>query len=72
MGLEEKLEKVVARHDELAQLMSAGDVEPARYTLMAKEYAELSPVVGKVGEFKGRARRSAIWPTSWPPRQTPR
>ncbi len=56
MGLEEKLERVVARHDELAQLMSAGDVEPARYTLMAKEYAELSPVVEKVGEFKAARR----------------
>ena len=59
MGLEEKLERVEARHDELAQLMSAGDVAPAEFTRMSREYAELSPVVGKVRDFKEAKRELA-------------
>jgi peptide chain release factor 1 len=45
MSLEEKLDGIAVRHEELAALMSSGDLKPSDYTALAREYAELSPVV---------------------------
>ena len=45
MSLEEKLDGIAVRHEELAALMSSGDLNPSDYTALAREYAELSPVV---------------------------
>ncbi|MBM3564856.1 MAG: peptide chain release factor 1 [Alphaproteobacteria bacterium] len=51
MSLDEKLNRVVARHDELAHLMSAGDAG-RDFARLAKEYAELGPVVRAIGELR--------------------
>ncbi|PCI38032.1 MAG: peptide chain release factor 1 [Rhodospirillaceae bacterium] len=45
MSLEENLKIVQDRHSELSALMSTGDVDPQKFQSMAKEYAELTPVV---------------------------
>ncbi|MEK7245354.1 MAG: peptide chain release factor 1 [Pseudomonadota bacterium] len=44
MSLEDKLARVVARHDELAHLMAVGDAG-RDFPRLAKEYADLGPVV---------------------------
>ena len=52
MSLDEKLNSLVARRDELAQLMSASDgIEAEQYVQLAKEYAELTPVVECIEEL---------------------
>ena len=54
MSLEKNLERVVARHHELAQQMASGEKRPAAdYARMAKEYADLKPIVEAVGELRG-------------------
>ena len=53
MSLEEKLNKVVARHDELAQLMTESAGNSAEFTRLSKEYSDLTPIVEKVRELKG-------------------
>ena len=46
---QEKLNRLVARRDELAQLMSAGQAGDAQgFVRMSKEYAELAPVVERI------------------------
>ncbi len=54
MNLDEKLNRVLARHDELAHLMSAGDLG-RDFARLAKEYADLGPVARAIGELR-RAR----------------
>ncbi len=51
MSLAEKLNKVVARHDELAQLMTERAGDAAEFARLSKEYSDLSPIVGKVREL---------------------
>ncbi|MBI2585859.1 MAG: peptide chain release factor 1 [Rhodospirillales bacterium] len=54
MSLEKNLERVVARHHELAQQMASGDKRSATdYARMAKEYADLKPIVEAVSELRG-------------------
>ena len=54
MSLEDNLTRVVERYAELAALMSQqGDVSPDEYVRLAKEYAELTPVVEAVEELRG-------------------
>lgn len=43
---------LVARQDELTALMSVGDLAPDAYRKMAKEFAELAPVVEKIKELE--------------------
>ena len=57
-GLAEKMSAVIARQDELAALMSAGNVNAASYTAMSREYAEISPIVEKAKAV--RALRTEI------------
>ena len=45
MSLEEKLQSIRNRHEELAALMSAGDLSGDDFTKLSVEYAELTPVV---------------------------
>ena len=45
MSMEEKLRTIRSRHEELAALMSAGDLSGDEFTKLSMEYAELSPVV---------------------------
>ena len=51
MSMEEKFDSLIARQEELAALMSTGDLQPSEFTSLSKEYAELSPVVEKVKEL---------------------
>ncbi|OHC80209.1 MAG: peptide chain release factor 1 [Rhodospirillales bacterium RIFCSPLOWO2_12_FULL_67_15] len=57
MSLEEKLARVVARRDELAHLMAAGRAG-RDFARLAKEYADLGPVVLAIAEL-GKARSEA-------------
>ena len=52
MSMEENFDSLIARQEELAALMSTGDLQPSEFTSLSKEYAELSPVVEKVKELK--------------------
>lgn len=51
MSLDEKLDSLVARRDELAQLMSASHGADD-YVRLSKEYAEISPVVDCIDELR--------------------
>jgi peptide chain release factor 1 len=57
VSLEEKLARIVARHDELAHLMAAGDAG-RDFPRLAKEYADLGPVVQAIAEL-AKARSEA-------------
>jgi len=52
VSLEENLNRVQSRHEELAALMSSGDASAEDFTRMSKEYAELTPVVAAIVEWK--------------------
>jgi len=52
LSLEENLNRVQSRHEELAALMSTGDASAEDFTRMSKEYAELTPVVSAIIEWK--------------------
>ncbi|MCB1784166.1 MAG: peptide chain release factor 1 [Alphaproteobacteria bacterium] len=45
MSMQEKLSSIRTRHEELAALMSAGNLSGEAFSKLSKEYAELSPVV---------------------------
>ncbi|MEM1318180.1 MAG: peptide chain release factor 1 [Pseudomonadota bacterium] len=47
----EKIEQLTARHEEVARLMSENPDQEA-YVKLAREYAELDPVVAKISEMK--------------------
>ncbi len=52
MNLGEKLDRVLARHDELAQLMAEGAGNAGEFARLSKEYSDLSPIVAKIQELK--------------------
>ncbi len=53
MGLDERLDKIVTRHQELSNLMSSGDGGDAdEFVRMAREFAELEPIVNAIGELR--------------------
>lgn len=52
MSLESKFASLVGRHEELAALMSAGNLSGDEFTKLSVEYAELSPVVEVIQEFQ--------------------
>jgi len=59
VSLDDKLNNLVARRDELAQLMSAPDrLDADDYVRLAREYAEIMPVVACIEEL--RAAQSEI------------
>lgn len=59
MKLDEKLDRLIARRDELTGMMSGADAaDPQEFVRMSKEYAELSPVVECIEEL--RALRTEI------------
>ena len=60
MNLDDKLERVVRRHDELAALMSAAGPQDAQsFARISKEYSELSPIVAAIGELRKAQRELA-------------
>jgi len=52
VDLGEKLDRVLARHDELAQLMAEGVGDAGAFARLSKEYADLNPIVAKIRELK--------------------
>lgn len=52
MSMNEKLASILSRHEELAALMSAGNLKGQEFTKLSREYAELSPVVETVKEYQ--------------------
>ncbi|MBK19234.1 MAG: peptide chain release factor 1 [Rhodospirillaceae bacterium] len=53
MNFDDKLDVIVARRDELTQLMSGEQsVEPDEFVRLSKEYAELTPVVECIDEMR--------------------
>jgi peptide chain release factor 1 len=53
MNLDQKLDKVVKRHEELAAALAAeGKRDPQEFVRMSKEYAELSPTVDAIRELR--------------------
>ena len=52
MNLNEKLDKVSARHDELAQLMTERAGDSGEFARLSKEYSDLTPIVEKIRELK--------------------
>jgi len=57
MSWTEKLDQVLARHEDLSNRM-AGDLQPQEFVALSKEYAELTPVVERIKEYLG-ARKEA-------------
>ena len=52
MSWRERLERVVARSQELSDRMASGALAPEEFTAFSKEYADISPIVEKIGEFR--------------------
>lgn len=52
MAFKEKLSQIVMRHEELAALMSAGNLSGDEFSKYSKEYADLSPVVEAITEHE--------------------
>ncbi len=49
MSLEQNLDRVLARHQELSAAMASADhADPREFARMSKEYADLTPVVGRI------------------------
>ena len=54
MSIEDKLDRVVARHEQLSELLSATDgSDPQEYVRLSKEYADLGQVVETVLALRG-------------------
>ncbi len=51
MSMQEKLLSICGRHEELAALMSAGNLSGDEFTKLSMEYAELTPVVEAIQEL---------------------
>ncbi|MEX2644520.1 MAG: peptide chain release factor 1 [Acetobacterales bacterium] len=58
MSLREKLDTVARRHRELSDAMSGQGVAAEDYQRMAKEYAELIPLVEKIGVLEAAQREA--------------
>lgn len=54
MALDERLDRVVARHDELQAILAEGSGE--NFTAASREYAELAPVVAAIEAYRGADR----------------
>ena len=53
MSLDERLDQIVSRHQELSNLMSGGgDGDADEFVRMSKEFAELAPIVAGIAELR--------------------
>ena len=52
MSIMDRLDGVISRHAALSALMASGDLDPSKFADMSREYADLSPIVGKAHEMK--------------------
>lgn len=59
MSIAEKLSTIRSRHEELAALMSAGNLNGEQFTKLSKEYAELTPIVEAVDSLDKARKEKA-------------
>ena len=60
MSFENNLDRVAARHEELASLMASADTpSPEEFTRLSREYAELTPIVAAISEYKAATSEAA-------------
>ncbi len=53
MGLDERLDQMVTRHQELSNLMSSGDGGDAEeFVRMSREFADLDPIVNSIADLR--------------------
>ena len=52
MSFDHKLDRVVARHEELRHAMAAPDLDARQFAKLSKEYADLGPIVEAVGNLR--------------------
>jgi peptide chain release factor 1 len=52
VNLDEKLHKVVARHQELSAALAAPDADPKAFARLSKEYSDLSPIVQAIENLR--------------------
>ncbi|MEN3165977.1 peptide chain release factor 1 [Gluconobacter sp. OJB] len=52
MAFDDRLERIVARSEEVQALMSSGDLMGEDFTRLSQEYAELEPVVASIQAWK--------------------
>ena len=61
MSFEDMFNRVAARHDELRDALSGGQVEAHAFAKMSKEYSELNPIAEAIAELrKARAERQDL------------
>ncbi|MGE0422539.1 MAG: peptide chain release factor 1 [Reyranellaceae bacterium] len=58
MTLDDKLDQVVHRHEELQAILSGGGLDSVKFTQASKEYAELGPLVDKVRELRAAQKEA--------------
>lgn len=59
MSMQDKLKTIRARHEELAALMSAGNLSGDEFTKLSVEYAELSPVIEAMDSLESATAEKA-------------
>ncbi|HEY0837540.1 MAG TPA: peptide chain release factor 1 [Azospirillum sp.] len=52
MTLDEKFDKVLARHDELRDALAAGTADSGTFAKLSKEYSDLEPIAAAISELK--------------------
>jgi len=50
--LDEKFDKVLARHDELRDALAAGTADSGSFAKLSKEYSDLEPIAAAISELK--------------------
>ena len=60
MNIDERLDRIVARQDELSALLSAGQqMASDELVRLSKEYAELRPVIGAIEALRAAKSEAA-------------
>lgn len=59
MALDERLDRILARHEEIAAIMAEGQVNGDAFSRLSREYADLDPVVQAVQAYRDAAQRMA-------------
>ncbi len=52
MSLDRKLDQLLGRFQEIEALMSSGSLASDKFSLLSKEYSDLTPLVGRIRDFK--------------------
>ncbi|MCY3753869.1 MAG: PCRF domain-containing protein [Alphaproteobacteria bacterium] len=59
MSLDDKLNAILARHEEIGARLSTGEVPPSELAALSKEYSDLSTVAAAIGERRELEREAA-------------